>query len=141
MLIRLIGLLLLTACLAGCGGRADSGPGPRHGGRYVGIGIYSPGAMWQRLAGTPASRDESAATLRDDEQVIVVVDSQTGEIRQCGNLSGHCIRMNPWSGQQVPAARLTEHRDAVERDAAAVSNHAAETVDANAAGVATTSRR
>jgi hypothetical protein len=106
--MRLIPLLLLAFCVAGCGGRADSGPVPRHGGRYVGIGIYAPNAMWQRLAGAAPSEDRAAATLRDDEQVIVVVDSQTGEIRQCGNLSGHCIRMNPWSGQPAPA-RVTQH--------------------------------
>jgi len=107
--MRLVPILLLTLCVAGCGDRAGSGPGPRHGGRYVGIGIYSPGQMWQRLAGAARSGDGAAATLRDDEQVIVVLDSRTGEIRQCGNLSGHCLRMNPWSGQPAPA-RLTEHR-------------------------------
>ncbi|HMG47228.1 MAG TPA: hypothetical protein VK614_07190 [Allosphingosinicella sp.] len=128
--MRLFGLLLLTACLAGCGGRADSGPAARHGGRYVGIGIYSPGAMWQRLAGVEQSRDAAGATLDDDEQVIVVVDSQTGEVRQCGNLSGHCIRMNPWSGQPAPA-RLTGHRAELEQ--ADVVNQAAP-VETKAAG-------
>lgn len=117
--MRFIPLLLLTACLAACG--REPGPGPRHGGRYLGIGIYSPGAMWQRLAGAAGAQDGSAATLRDDEQVIVVVDSRTGEIRQCGNLSGHCIRMNPWSGPPA-AARLTEHRADLETE---VSNEAA----------------
>jgi hypothetical protein len=128
--MRLIPLLLFTVCVAGCGGRADSGPGPRHGGRYVGIGIYSPNAMWQRLAGAVRSEDQAAATLRDDEQVIVVVDSQTGEIRQCGNLSGHCIRMNPWSGQPAPA-RVIEHRAELEQGD--VVNEAAP-AEANAAG-------
>jgi hypothetical protein len=113
--MRLIGLLFLASCLGACGRGPESGHAPRHGGRYVGIGIYSAGQMWQRMAGAARSRDESAATLRDDEQVIVVVDSQTGEIRQCGNLSGHCIRMNPWTGQPAGSARLTEHQADVEQ--------------------------
>ncbi len=35
------------------------------------------------------------AGLADDEQVIVVVDSDTGEIRQCGALSGYCVGLRP----------------------------------------------
>lgn len=109
------GSLIAAIALAGCG---SGGPGPghggRHGGRYVGIGLYSPGQMWPRMVGAARSGDESAATLHDDEQVIVVVDSQTGEIRQCGNLSGHCLRMNPWSGQPAPAS-LSEHAADIDR--------------------------
>lgn len=118
--MRFIPILLLTVSLGACG--REPGYAPRHGGRYVGIGIYSPGQMWQRLAGPARAADEGAATLRDDEQVIVVVDSQTGELRQCGNLSGHCIRMNPWSGQPAPA-RLNAHRD--EQPEGSVTNEAA----------------
>lgn len=107
--MRLFGLLLLAACLGGCGEASEPGHGARHGGRYVGIGIYAPGALWQRMVAANRSEDAAAATLRDDEQIIVTVDSRTGEVRQCGNLSGHCIRMNPWSGQQAAPVRLTEH--------------------------------
>jgi hypothetical protein len=45
------------------------------------------------------------------------VDSQTGEIRQCGNLSGHCIRMNPWEARQSPPARVVEHQADLDRAA------------------------
>ena len=118
--MRRFGLLLLTAGLAGCGGSADSGPAAHRGGRYAGIGIYSPGDLWQRLATAQRPADQAAANLRDDSAVIVVVDSQTGEIRQCGNLTGYCIRMNPWSGalgrEQSEPVNLTEHQADVDRE-------------------------
>lgn len=107
--MRLFGLPLLVACLCACGNAPEARQSDRHGGRYVGIGIYNSGEMWQRIVAASRSEDRGAATLRDDEQVIVVVDSRTGEVRQCGNLSGHCIRMNPWSGQQAVPVSLTEH--------------------------------
>ncbi len=114
-----IGLLFLTACLAGCGGPASDGPGHQQGGRYAGIGLYSPGDMWQRLAVAERPGDNTAANLRDDEVVIVVVDSRTGEVRQCGNLSGYCIGSNPWVAplgrEQALPVNLTEHRAAVDR--------------------------
>ena len=114
-----IGLLFLTTFLAGCGSPASDGPGPQQGGRYAGIGLYGAGDMWQRLVVTSRPRDAAAANLRDDEVVIVVVDSRTGEVRQCGNLSGHCITMNPWAaplgGDRALPVNLTEHRAAVDR--------------------------
>ncbi|HEV2817696.1 MAG TPA: hypothetical protein VGW40_10825 [Allosphingosinicella sp.] len=128
--MRLIGLLFATLSLGGCGFGPEPGHGPRHGGRYLGIGIYSPGAMWQRLAGVERAQDDAAATLRDDEQIIVVVDSQTGEVRQCGNLSGHCIRMNPWSAQQPAPVRLSEHAADID-GTGSVSNEAAPTANAH----------
>jgi len=54
-------------------------------GRYLGAAVYSPGRMWTQIARAGAPADAAAATLKDDEQVIVVVDSATGELRQCGN--------------------------------------------------------
>lgn len=85
-------------------------------GRYVGIGTYSPSGLWSRIVGTPAPEDKTIATAADDDQIIIVVDTKTGEIRQCGNMSGHCIGMNPWTKalaaeQQIPVA-LTERADA-----------------------------
>jgi hypothetical protein len=88
-------------------------------GRYVGLGIYAPQQMWAQLArpGSP-QQDPRAATLDDDEQIIVVIDSMTGEVRQCGNLSGHCIGMNPWSKaaslQGAPAALVKHARELAE---------------------------
>ncbi|TMJ19235.1 MAG: hypothetical protein E6G92_05390 [Alphaproteobacteria bacterium] len=113
--MRSIVLLLLLTPLAGCDGRPDSGSGPRHGGRYQGIGTYPAGTLWSRQQ-ADRSRDPASATIADDEQVIVVVDSSTGEVRQCGNLSGYCIRTNPWSGAAAPA-RLTAHAADVAREA------------------------
>ena len=75
-------------------------------GRYQGVGLYNADRMWAHLAGVSAPIDHAAARLTDDTQVIVVVDSQTGELRQCGNLSGHCVGMNPWAGQVRPTPQL-----------------------------------
>lgn len=123
-------LLALTASaltLGGCqkqvaspaGGKAFS---PK--GRFVGIGLYTPGQMWLQLTrAMPA--DPAVASLDDDEQVIVVLDSKTGEVRQCGNLSGHCIAMNPWS------ARLTGTR----QTPTPVTKHASQLYEAAIAGV------
>ena len=117
--MRRIGLLFLAACLGGCGGPVTDGPGPHQGGRYSGIGLYGAGDMWQRLVTASRSRDAAAATLRDDEVVIVVVDSRTGEVRQCGNVSGYCIGSNPWAAplgrEQALPVSLTESRASVDR--------------------------
>jgi hypothetical protein len=67
-----------------------------HRGRYAGVGIYAPGAAWVRLVQDQQPRPASAAKLADDEAIIVVTDSKTGELRACGDLSGYCVGMNPW---------------------------------------------
>jgi hypothetical protein len=77
--------------------------------------------LWQHLAAPHRGADPHAAALEDDTQVIVVVDSNSGEIRQCGNMTGHCIGMNPWAaalgtGQAAPAA-LDAHQADLDRDA------------------------
>ncbi len=97
-------LALAALTFAGCD-RPTWPESAGHHGRYVGIGIYSPDEGWSRVP-APAG-DPAAAKPKDDSQVIVVVDSNTGEVRQCGNMSGHCIGMNPWakdlsSGQSLP---------------------------------------
>ena len=118
--------------LSGCGDRAGTGGGPHHGSRYVGIGLYPAGALCQHLAGVQRPTDSRAATLADDEQIIVTVDSQTGEIRQCGNLSGHCVTMNPWSGRPAPvnldrhAGDLTEEETTADTAQNRATNSAAE---------------
>jgi hypothetical protein len=57
--------------------------------------------------------DPTSATTADDEHVIVVVDSQTGEIRECGDYSGVCASFNPWTraiaGEQAAPVKLTKH--------------------------------
>lgn len=93
---------------------------PAHRGRYSGIGIYAPDMAWSKLNGVAKPADKASATTADDTAVIVVVDSATGEVRQCGNLSGHCLGMNPWQHKLAPLqsapASLSEH--SAERHAA-----------------------
>lgn len=117
--------LLAALALGGCRKPEEAAPtffgdgGSGHRGRYVGIGLFSPDRMWEQLTGVD-SPGPAGATLKDDQEVIVVVDTATGEIRQCGNLSGHCIRMNPWTkpreGAPSPAAVITKHRLDLERE-------------------------
>jgi hypothetical protein len=94
-----IGSAIAALALAGCNRHADiDAPGHHAGGRYQGIGIYPADALWSRLTASDANKDQTRALRADDGQIIVVVDSRTGEIRQCGNLSGYCVNMNPWTG-------------------------------------------
>ena len=103
--------LLIVACLGGCGSAPDQPGASHHGGRYLGIGVYQAGRLWSRMVTANRPVDAAAANTDDDEQVIVVVDSRTGEVRQCGNLTGYCIGMNPWTGPSGQAApvRLRQH--------------------------------
>lgn len=119
---------LAALAMAGCQKASEPAPRPSAGakGRYVGVGIYAPGQMWEQLV-RPVDRavDPTGATLRDDEQIIVVLDSATGELRQCGNLSGHCIGLNPWArplpaGDGLPAA-LRKHAQELSAEAEAAN--------------------
>lgn len=60
-----------------------------------------------------APPNAASATTADDEHVIVVVDSQSGEVRECGDYSGVCASFNPWTraiaGQQITPVQLTKH--------------------------------
>lgn len=88
-------------------------------GRYVAVGVYSPGPLWEHLApsaqvpGKTAGSDPADANLQDDDEVLVVMDGATGELRQCGNLSGHCIGFNPWAlplgAEQTAPTALLKH--------------------------------
>lgn len=112
---------LACLILAGCQKaevRAANVFGSSARGRYLGVAVYTPGRMWEQIARAGAPSDAAAATLRDDEQVIVVVDSATGELRQCGNLSGFCIAMNPWSKSVAPTALLKHAQRLDDEDAA-----------------------
>lgn len=115
MLARVFATGLVVLALAvGCAKREEapaaeagafgpfSSPGQR--GRYVAVGLYTPGDLWEQIrpaevaqTAQPAAVDPQAASLDDDQQVIVVLDSRTGELRQCGNFSGRCIGFNPWA--------------------------------------------
>jgi len=92
--------LMGALALAGCQKKEEAAASPFGGlgqrGRFVAVGLYEPGQMWEQLTAAAPS-DPAQATLKDDEQVIVAMDSATGELRQCGNLSGHCIGLNPWA--------------------------------------------
>jgi len=108
-------MLLAGVGLTGCEKLVPAGDGSmRHGERYFGIGIYSPGALWEQLVRKDrpkdGTKDPQAALLADDSEIIVSVDSRTGEVRQCGNYSGYCISSNPWSGEvgTLPVA-LAKH--------------------------------
>ena len=48
----------------------------------------------------------------DDQAVIVVQNSLTGDVRACGDMTGYCVGMNPWAqrpGQLTPVS-LTDHQ-------------------------------
>jgi hypothetical protein len=118
-------LLVAAASLTGCQA-AEVGGGGGHDvnrGRYTGIGIYSADAMWAKIAVDEKPADAASATPADDTTVIVVVDTNSGEVRQCGNLSGRCVAMNPWSraiGKPGTAPLpLTDHADTVSNEVAA----------------------
>ena len=113
--------------LAGCHGQVSTLGGEAHLGRYFGVGIYEPSGAWSKLEASAPS-DPTAARLTDDQAIIVVVDSQTGEIRACGDLSGYCVGMDPWRAglakPQLAPVPLTAHI-AVPTDAAASAGNSA----------------
>lgn len=109
--LAFIGTAILV--LAGCHSERSSPDRMARHGRYSGIGLFSPSALWSKLALDDASTDRAAATTADDDMIVVVMDSNTGEVRECGNYSGRCVSLNPWSKaiarkQQAPVA-LTGH--------------------------------
>jgi hypothetical protein len=78
-------------------------------GRYAGAGVYPASDGWYRLVAPEVPKDSKAARVKDDDEIIVVVDTKTGELRQCGNMSGYCIGVSPWAKplpttQQLPVA-------------------------------------
>lgn len=110
----MIGIAVLSSFLSGCGQPPAASPaGNRNPGRYAGIGTFDAGLLWSQMAVTNASADPAAASIADDEHVIVVVDSHSGEVRQCGDHSGYCVTMNPWnrSASAVPSSpvKLLKH--------------------------------
>ena len=130
-----IGLIVVGLTLGGCKRAAsiddamDSEPSVHHG-RFAGVGLYGADHGWAHLAGAPKPADKAVATTADDTMVIVTVDAATGEIRQCGNLSGHCIAMNPWRGKLAP--QQAEPVSVTARQDATGNSVAVEEPDANA---------
>jgi hypothetical protein len=117
---RIMALVTAAAILGGCDRvspeRAPHGPGQ---GRYLGVGIYDAGTLWQEQANAEPPKDPKAATLADDSEIVVVVDSATGAIRQCGNFSGRCLSLNPWRGPAgaAPASFVRHAADLAREEA------------------------
>ena len=117
----LVGIGLASLVLFGCsrkaddvsGGWFDFGGGANAPGRYASVGVYSPSRQWTRLIANQEIKDKDAARPIDDQEIIVVENSTTGEVRACGDLTGYCIGMNPWKSQllssQVAPVKLTKH--------------------------------
>jgi len=106
-------VMILGLAVAGCSAPTEPTPSMAAHGRYVGIGVYQAGALWAKMALSGAAKDPSRATTQDDEHIIVVVDSQTGEVRECGDYSGLCASLSPWTQaiatpQKAPVT-LTKH--------------------------------
>ena len=105
--------------LGGCSAPASSSPGTEAHGRYAGIGAYSPGELWSRMAPAQAQAAPDGATIADDEHIIVVVDNQTGEVRECGDYSGVCVSMNPWTRaiarEHASPVKLRQHLSEVQQ--------------------------
>jgi hypothetical protein len=112
---------LLLVCIAGsavaslcaCEKPAASVDVASQHGRYVGVGIYSPGQPWTKIVATATPKETPAARPIDDQAIIVVLDSKTGEVRGCGDMTGYCVGMNPWAKPlgptQIPPINLTAH--------------------------------
>jgi hypothetical protein len=102
----------MVFALGGCGGPV-AGPRQTVHGRYAGVGIYMADRTWTKMSAADKPGDKTAATVADDQTVIVVIDSDTGEMRQCGNMSGYCTGMNPWARQlgkpQTAPVSVSEH--------------------------------
>ena len=103
--------------------------------RYVGIGTYPVGQMWSQVVVANPPKDTAASRASDDEQIIVVVDTATGEIRQCGNYSGYCVSMNPWArpltpSQTAPVPLIKHAEPRPHEPGAAASSDATNTTDA-----------
>ncbi len=131
-MVKLAAVALLVV-LGGCNALPEAtidGDSRTGHGRYVGVGLYSAGRMWEQIkrpaAAAKDAPDRAAAALADDSTIIVIADSVTGEIRQCGDASGFCTAMNPWTKQALGApVSLVKHAADLDAEAAAESKKAA----------------
>ena len=120
-----VAVFSVSACKKMPAGDAGDAGSPASRGRFVGVGIYTPSESWARVALSKASGDVSSARLSDDQAILVVTDSATGDIRACGDMSGYCVGMNPWrkaltQAQQSPV-KLTAHQQDAGPDADATN--------------------
>ncbi|MBS0254676.1 MAG: hypothetical protein JSS36_05560 [Proteobacteria bacterium] len=98
-----VGLVWLT--LAGCHQTsATADDSSTTGGRYHGVGIMDADRGWRHMNLANKPEDSTRARLADDDHVIVTMDNRTGELRQCGDRSGVCVSMNPWSHPAAASA-------------------------------------
>lgn len=124
MRAAIFGLAIVGVMLSSCN-KWEAGPspsGPRGQGRFAGIGVFDAGRLWSQTAGAPSGQDPAAARLDDDEHIIVVIDTHSGEVRQCGDHSGFCVTMNPWAAGGSPTllpAKLSKHGSDLDAEAAA----------------------
>lgn len=104
---------ILCALLTGCHQAPQAASNNvLHPGRYSGIGVFDAGRLWAEMSGPGSKADAATARLADDEHIIVVLDSHTGEVRQCGDHSGYCVAMNPWTRtgpQTTLPVKLAKH--------------------------------
>jgi len=114
-----VGVVIAAVSLSACkrkDGTWASLSGEPHQGRYLGVGVYRPEAAWARMVSAQQTDTTPAAKTAGDQVVIVVVDSGTGEVRACGDLSGYCIGMNPWNKAlaktQIAPIAMTRHAKA-----------------------------
>lgn len=138
--VIVIALGVICAVAPGLGGcrRSDVfAEGDHQGGRYSGVGIYIPNVAWTKMVEDERPKSEATATLADDEAIIVVTDSRTGEVRACGDLSGHCVGMNPWQAglakSQMTPVSVTQHANPTGDVATHTADRDAAVSDANAA--------
>lgn len=114
---RLVFVTLAVAPLVGCRPMVGEASAQVTEDRFQGLGTFEVGRLWRELARPESPEDPTATRMSDDDRVIVVVDSQTGEVRQCGNMTGHCISMTPWAAAAQPApAKLKKHLDDIIRE-------------------------
>lgn len=119
--------LAAATALGGCKKAADGSlefAGAQHQkGRYQGAGVYTPGDAWRQL--NDVQQSNGVPKTANDQAIIVVVDSDTGELRACGDLSGYCVGMNPWSKDLMAAQKSPVAVTPVVVDDAAASTTAA----------------
>lgn len=116
--------LILTSCdQLPVADSKDSDPG-----RYHAVGIYSAGTSWKALKADEKNLPDLTAHIRHDEVVIVTIDGKTGEMRQCGNYSGFCVKLNAWD-KAPPASTPVQFATEPSTGESAVTNVADNVVE------------